>query len=46
MQTERDRLKEEMLNKSELGLNDFENSQPLQMAKDAKIQKWLPKIWH
>ena len=39
MWVDRGKLKEEMLNKNELGLNDFENSQPVQMAEDAMSAK-------
>lgn len=34
-------LNEEMLKTNELRLDDFENSQPLQMGTNAKIKKWL-----
>ena len=34
------------LNKKELGLKCLDNSQPIQMAKDAKIKKFLPGVWH
>lgn len=33
----------ELLKRKELRLDDFENAQPLQIAKDAKNQKGLPK---
>ena len=42
MPEERNKLKEELLNKKEPGINDFENSCLLKMANDAKIKKWLP----
>ena len=41
MWEERDKLREELLNKKKSGLGGFENSQPLQVAKDAEIKKWL-----
>lgn len=44
MWEKRDELKEELL--KEQGPDDFENSQPLQMTKDPKRQKWMPKPCH
>jgi len=35
-------LREILLNKKEPGLDGFENSQPLQVAKDAETKKRLP----
>lgn len=46
MQEESDKLREELLNKKESGLDDSENSQSLQMAKDVKIKKLLLNMWH
>lgn len=44
-----DKLQEELLNKKEPRLDDFEHPQPLWTAKEAKIKKWLPstvkKMW-
>lgn len=42
----RDKLRKELVNKKKPELDDFENVQPLQVAKDAKSQKWLQKLWH
>ena len=41
MQEERGKLKEELVNKKEPALDDFKNSQSLQMAKDAKLRKGI-----
>lgn len=36
-------MREELLNKMEQGLDDLGNSQPMWMAKDAKIKSHLPE---
>lgn len=40
MGEERDKLREELLRKKEPGLDDFGNSQPIQTAKDTKINRF------
>lgn len=40
MQEERDKLKNELLNKKKPGLDDLGNSQPIHIAKYAKIQRF------
>lgn len=42
MLEERDELSEKQLNKKETGLDNFENSQHSQVAKDANTEKGLP----
>lgn len=46
MQRERERNWGKNLNKKAPGFDDLGNSQLIQMAKDAKIKKLLPKVWH
>ena len=38
---ERDKVKKELLDKKKSDLSGVENSQPLQVANDARIKKWL-----
>lgn len=40
---QKDKLRKGLLNIKKPGLHDLENSQPLQIAKDTKDQKWLLK---
>lgn len=45
----KDKLRKELLNKSEPELDDFKFFQPLQIAKkkkNVKSEEWLSKIWH
>lgn len=43
MREERDRLKEELLNKIEPGLDNLWNSQPTWIAEDTKIGRFIVK---
>lgn len=38
--------REKLVNIKGLGLENFETAQPFQVARNAKSQKWLPKVWH
>lgn len=43
---ERDKLREYLLNKKKIGLDDLGNSHSIQMAKYTKIKRYLLKEWH
>lgn len=37
----RNKIEQKLLNKNELGLDGFEDFQPLQIPNDANVKKWL-----